>query len=292
MNDNTVVTHKAASILDEQPQDFLQDFNKGSWVTDHSENGIFYSSFSPEEFPLREAIVKLFVEKGILKDTNVELEYLHKHLTKEQMSLDHNELNDITKLLYEQNEFFLDAYKSFIKHICKTIIKKPCYFQKTPTIRVHFPHQEGFNWAPRFHTDILLGHPPCEVNIWAPITKTYGTNSLLLIPLAESLSVLNKFKGRFTQIPNEIQTNTELQQLLHKQASSVTLPYGDFVVFDSRCLHACQYNTEETTRISIDVRVVPVDDFNNKQLAYRGSGRRQVAFEVGDYYDVITSEEL
>ena len=42
----------------------------------------------------------------------------------------------------------------------------------------------------RYHSDIMLGHPPFEFNLWIPFTKVYSTNSMRLMPYKESIKLM------------------------------------------------------------------------------------------------------
>ena len=43
-----------------------------------------------------------------------------------------------------------------------------------------------------FHTDVMLGHPLKEINIWVSITDAFLSNSLRFMNLEKSLSFVNE----------------------------------------------------------------------------------------------------
>ena len=70
------------------------------------------------------------------------------------------------------------------------------------------------------------------------------------------------------------------------------LKYGEYVMFDPRCIHATQNNKTEHTRISIDLRVLPQGERPRMRIDYRGTGRLRMLFAPGHYYDERLSTEL
>ena len=65
-------------------------------------------------------------------------------------------------------------------------------------------------------------------------------------------------------------------------------PFSDIIIklllFDSRCIHASTLNKSNFTRVSMDVRVIPKNDYLNLPIKYQGTGRMQSNFAPGDYY--------
>lgn len=125
------------------------------------------------------AIRRALVEKGITRAADVNgldsLANLHTILTDEWKTLDDSELNKASTAFYENGDAFDALYRRFIKDVVAPHCGEPVWWQRTPTIRFHFPRQQGFDWRPRYHTDIMLGHPPQEVNLWIAVTNTYGS---------------------------------------------------------------------------------------------------------------------
>ena len=74
-------------------------------------------------------------------------------------------------------------------------------------------------------------------------------------------------------------------EAIKRSAIPVELDPGQFIAFDPRCLHGTQYNDTLSTRISIDVRVLAVETYKNMKRHYRGTGRRQLSFVPGQYFN-------
>ena len=61
--------------------------------------------------------------------------------------------------------------------------------------------------------------------------------------------------------------------------------YGDFIIFDPRCLHCTQYNDTKDTRVSMDIRIIMESAFfRNYSREYKTTGRKKMPF-----YQVIIS---
>eukprot|EP00929_Paragymnodinium_shiwhaense_P045312 TRINITY_DN23169_c0_g1_i2.p1 TRINITY_DN23169_c0_g1~~TRINITY_DN23169_c0_g1_i2.p1 ORF type:complete len:419 (+),score=55.04 TRINITY_DN23169_c0_g1_i2:101-1357(+) len=103
-------------------------------------------------------------------------------------------------------------------------------FQRRPGLRVQLAGGPGLT---PLHIDGDHGHSPWEINVWVPITKSYGSASLWV----ESAPG----KGDFHPLVGE---------------------YGSaFRFYGNRCLHFSTDNNEETTRVSFDCRFVRVRDW-------------------------------
>ena len=50
--------------------------------------------------------------------------------------------------------------------------------------------------------------------------------------------------------------------------------YGEYIMFDPRCLHCTQNNTTNDTRISMDIRVITKNNLAKYSRDYRSTGRQ------------------
>lgn len=238
---------------------------------------------------------RLLVEKNIVQSARLDglpLERLHEVLSESQKALDESELNAVSKAFYETGERFLELYRRLIRDVVGPLFGEDLYFQATPTLRFQFPGQKGFNWRPRIHSDIMLGHPPAEVNIWLPFTRAFGTNTMLIASLEDSSAILESLGYDFATFALRVQKDEAFWQACAKKMHPAELEYGELLLFDPRCLHATQNNDTDSTRISMDVRVILRRQFEKLPLEYRGTGRRRMLFAPGHYYDERSVNDL
>lgn len=293
----TYTTHNAIEFGAAERERFFAEFRRGghgrAWP-----DGIKYFDYDVARYPFARHIRRMLVAKGLLSDSQDavldKLENLHHVLAPDVMNLDASEINEVSRRFYEQDHEFLETYERFYRDEIRGRVTdgRDFLFQSTPTIRFHFPNQTGFNWSPRFHTDVMLGHPPQEVNLWLPVTQTSGTNTMRLAGLADSMRILESIGLDFKEFARLVQEDRAMQADCHAVSQPVCLANGQYVAFDSRCLHATQENKTDSTRISLDFRVLPLEDYRGLTVSYRGTGRRQMLFQQGHYYDARTSEQL
>jgi len=289
------ITHETSHWgTPEQEALFRAEFAAGSCVPRLHGTSIKTFRYDTGRYPLAELLVDDLVQKGFLKPADRArfggLTQLHRFLPDHLMALDHSELNEVSRAFYETSPAFVDAYRRLIREVITCdVVQMDCVFQRTPTIRFHFPQQEGFLWKPRFHTDVMLGHPPQEINIWLPLCQTRGTSSMRMAPLEPSLELLGRVGLDFEKFAQAVQVEDELQRACHAVSAPVELSYGEFIAFDPRCLHATQNNDTDQTRVSLDFRVMPVSDYAAMRLPYRGTGRLKKSFTRGAYYDEDTA---
>lgn len=289
-------THPTIKFNKKEMGIFREEFAKGSRLA-RLPNGQRRIRYNTKVYPLAEHIRRLLVTKGLVAANKLErlkrLEDLHTILPESLMTLDQWQLNGISRAFYDTDSLFIATYESMLKNIIgPEIVGEAFVFQSTPTIRFHFPNERGFNWNPTFHTDIMLGHPPQEINLWLAICGARGSASMSIANMKDGITLLELFDFDFPRLAEEIQHNPDIMRRCAKITKPVELEYGKVLAFDSRCLHATQLNHTNWTRISLDFRIVPMDDYQAMEMIYRGVGRRQMLFRQGHYYDKRSSIEL
>merc|ERR1719491_996686 len=71
---------------------------------------------------------------------------------------------------------FMATYHDFVRvFVLGHLQTDRVAFQTLPTFRCHLP---GCGAPGRPHRDEDYYHPFCEVNLWVPLTRVYGSNSL------------------------------------------------------------------------------------------------------------------
>jgi hypothetical protein len=167
---------------------------------------------------------------------------------------------------------------AFVRNeVCPALGVSRVAYQRRPTMRVHL---SGAKAMGKPHADGLepYNHQPGEVNVWVPLTKVWGSNSLT----SETAPGLGDFHA-FDAAP------------------------GEFVRFDgNRCWHYTTANDTARTRVSFDFRVVPIELFDETHRgpsrATRGANGKNAAaadvrpLRMGEYYvdsgvDVVDEDD-
>lgn len=266
---------------------FVDDIKQTNLMVSRFGSGHHVGRFDTKAIDFGAELKRLLVEKKIVTDAAVRgtaLEDLHRHLSPDATRLDDSELNSVSKAFYDTSEPFLALYRRFFRDVVGPLFGEDLYFQATPTLRFQFPHQGGFDWRPRIHTDIMLGHPPAEVNIWLPFTRAFGTNSMMIANLEDSIEILEDLSYDFEKLAWRVQKDDAFWRACAGKMRPVELQYGEFLLFDPRCLHATQNNVTDKTRISTDVRIILRRHMDSLPLEYRGTGRLRMLFAPGHYY--------
>lgn len=266
---------------------FVDDVKSTNLMMSRFGSGHYVGRFDTSRIDFGRELRKLIVAKNIAGADIVDqypLEELHKHLSQEVKRLDDSELNQVSKQFYDTSEPFLALYRRFFRDSVGALFGEDLYFQATPTLRFQFPHQGGFDWRPRIHTDIMLGHPPAEVNVWLPFTRAFGTNSMLIAGLEDSIEILEDLSYDFEKLAWRVQHDEPFWKSCAAKMRPVELEYGQYLLFDPRCLHATQDNVTDSTRISTDVRIILRRHMEALPIEYRGTGRLRMLFAPGHYY--------
>ena len=263
-------------------EDFITSLKRTSFIQKIDNSGHLVIDYNPKKFPFSSSMIDLLIESKFLKNS-VPLDKLHNYLSLEDMQVDKNQINNVIKSLYDTNKTNTNLYQKFMSEIIANHIGENAYIQKTPTNRFSFPFSKGMSYRD-YHIDIMLGHPPEEINVWVPFTNSSLAKSFKILPLEYSLELLKKYNYDMQAIHFEIWNNNKLFDSLEKNSIFVELKPGQALLFDSRCFHASVLNKSNYTRVSMDVRIIPVRDYNNLPFTYIGTGRRKSEFITGDYY--------
>lgn len=245
--------------------------------------------------PMINNLCKIFLKKlnSVLNKTiNFEdISNIHEMIDDEQKNYDLNfGVNKLTTNFYEIGKDFEHSYQTLLKEDIRKLIGEDFYFQKNPTLRIQLPHKTSKIFYPFFHSDIQLGHPPFGTNLWIPLNtpnenEGYGFS---ITSLKESIKVFEELDFKFDKL-NE--NKRKYAEKLKKFSEIQNFDFGKSVLFDSRCLHSTLPLTNHT-RVSIDVRIVPVSEYKKFPNIYQGSGRKKVLFVPGEGYNEMSIDKI
>ena len=155
---------------------------------------------------------------------------------------------------------FMNCYDEFMNiEMRHKIFNEPIVVQRYPTVRYATPNGKG---VAAYHVDSDYNHPIEETNIWLPFTATFDTNTI-----------------RIESQPGK------------KDYIALELNYGQYIAFPGGLLsHGNEVNQTNQTRVSIDMRVIPLSKFKSrpelKGLAY---GKPRTIEGPDAYYRVIAA---
>jgi hypothetical protein len=239
----------------------------------------------------REQIDRILLEKKLITET-VPLEDLHAHLSAEMNTYNFDDgINKISTYFYDTDDQFQAVYYNFIRHLRDHYVKEPFWFQLTPTIRIHSPNGKNNNHYPRYHSDIGYGHPPEEFNLWLPLTEELSGHGFTILPVADSAVLLQSFDYDFPAMIQAAIHDPTFSQRCDDLSLPVTTRFGDVLAFDSRSIHSGQPMTAHS-RASMDIRILPLSQYEKMDIEYQGSGRRRILFTPGHCYHTKNSDQI
>lgn len=242
---------------------------------------------------LAKQILRILRLKGAVQ-AEVALNELHRHIDPGLKDYNINDgVNKLSTLLYDTDEEFEGVYHAFVKDCVAKHFPYAFYFQATPTIRLHCPGGENAHHYPRYHTDIGYGHPPEEINLWLPLTAPQAPqqHGFRVSTVAQSREVLEEFGFDFAPFIERAVNEPAFNQELNAISPQIDAGFGELVAFDSRCIHTGEPLINHT-RVSMDIRIVPVEDFASIPVEYQGTGRRRMRYVPGAGYHSLSSKEL
>ncbi len=290
-----VIKNQIKNYGDDELSIFNDIFYKKSFFEKNlGQYGFIKQKFDASNYDFPEITSKI-ISDIIDKNLDCQLEEIHNNIDPKFLDIIEDGLTTkLQFLFYDHVERFRNIYLNFLKKTIRPIIGKDFYFQQNPTFRIFFPNPNWHSFSKAFyHTDLFLGHPLEMINIWMPITKCYSSNSISYTALDTSKKYYEKSNSNFFDFyKNYYDNKTNFYNNLKSLLQTFDAEYGEFMCFDSKCLHGTSENKTDITRISIDFRVLPADDISQFKIDYRGTGRKKMQMIPGEYYSSETIDNL
>ena len=257
----------------------------------YTEKRFFYEKFKTDdtfikcEFNLvfRDLLINFLKENLLVSEDFNNLENLHNEILDKSV-LDYEidtGINKLTHLLY--NIDVQDSYYEFL-HFLNGELGFDFYFQDILTFRIHAPGVKNWNEAyPRWHNDGNFGHPPDEFNIWITLTDNEHSGFYIMTK-KDSMNWHEEYDFDNERYVENIfkygNKKCDWNDRGFKSAYEVKSKIDSVYLFDSLCIHTAKPMIDET-RVSIDVRINPVDEFVD---GYIGTGNTGSEFWPGGYH--------
>lgn len=204
--------------------------------------------YDTTKYPLKELIQEILEVKEPLESL-----HLLKHYDKLVRETDQS--TQWHRRYYDKfHSRFYPTYKQLVEDIKYKFEYTSIVYQKVPTFRVQLA--DGNIAVGEWHKDKAYNHGSSEVNFWLPFTNTNELNSVWI----ESKEDLGDFRP-------------------------YTVNYGEILVFNgANLLHGNKANTSDSTRVSIDFRLVDPIKF---KPSTEGSINMKSKFDIGGYFELI-----
>jgi hypothetical protein len=245
-------------------------------------------------------IKRVMIKNGAINSYDFDLKDMHDYVSNELIDFTHDGMSELGKMFYDFDSEFISNYHEFIKWLSNDVLDFDFYFQATPTIRFNCsgaslktPKGNLFPF-PKYHTDLEYGHPPQEINLWWSFTDNDQTG-FEVANLENSKKWYESYDfdlDKFTKI--SCSNSSEF----HDYGSSISqeVKSNEILLFDARCIHSAIERNDNTTRVSMDIRINPVEDFTWPTIdgnpVYTGKGRVRAEFKPGGRYGYYPKSAL
>ena len=252
---------------------------ENKFFADHFKSDTVKLSFGDWNNVFRRELIRLLSEDYVVHDDD--LENLHLVISKKLFDYSMEKgVNPLTIKFYDTDDDFLKIYYDFLRAL-KTELGFDFYFQATPTIRFHAPDVKNEFHYPIFHSDpIVYGHPPQEINVWLSLTENKHSG-FYMVNREDSENWFAEYDFDIDKFKNDASDARDINDEFNKKgfglSKEVESDINCVYLFDSLCIHTNKPRKEET-RISIDVRINPVDQFVS---GYIGLGNMKADFKPG-----------
>jgi hypothetical protein len=250
-------------------------------------SGIAVFDFPQEDIHLKEAVEEMLVRAGISVPAEG-LNSLYKNLSQEDSTYVEGH-TPLTKRMHspDLNRRVHQEYFKLMRHLSDNLLKMNCYVQDKISVRVHQSvavTPSVLDYYPYYHADFFLGHPPRNYNVYIPITDHSECESFAIAGIDESMRLYKKFGSAEALFEAVNGKSDKFEKAVEAILKPVRIRYGQFLVFDSRCVHSVlPMKNGKRTRLSIDARVISVMDHGaNAAILNRPSKDRD--FSVGAFF--------
>lgn len=148
-------------------------------------------------------------------------------------------------------------------------------FENNPIVRFHIPgrfddrFRLGDGEIFSHHSDTMLGDYFQQVNCWLPFCDVKDTGALSVCSRETSLTTLGEFidhhefayadyKGSRPQFFEYMREHPERLAVIRADTMPINMRYGQCLLFDPRTLHGTAENVSDSTRVSMDFRIIPL----------------------------------
>lgn len=268
-----------------QKDTFLSDIKRKGVLQQVCPRGFGIYKYDPERFPF-EKTIRSTLDRVAPESSAVPLAEIHTILDSEQSTLTVDG-TPITQALYSLGLDFQSLYRDFLRNVvARSIFGQKVFFQRIPHFRLNVPHMRGSAWQGErlYHVDLATGHPPQEINIWVPLTDAHGSAAIVCADIESSLGLFETTDFDFIEFGRRLESGREMYDACTKITEQVEVNFGEFLVFDSRCIHATQINRTDNSRISFDTRIIIESEFRDFDDIYRSTGPMRSRFVPGDFF--------
>lgn len=145
---------------------------------------------------------------------------------------------------------FMEKFDAFVEeYIPQRIEGKRYMIQRQGTLRVVIPNQSSVVRRLAFHQGIFVGNGRGCRTIWTPFTKAHNTNTMWMVNYENSIDITKRFL-------NEKWSLEKLEEECLQTAFPIELEPGQSHLFFQEMLHGNVNNTENYTRVSMDMRIL------------------------------------
>ncbi len=174
-----------------------------------------------------------------LKSELRSLDELHNHI-------DAKKINDFRLYLFNQINTNFD-WRSAVLNLAgdelRSIIGPDISAQKKINFSIILPNDGTSQLG--MHSDSWSAESPFQVNLWMPITDTFGSNSMYLLDEKRTLEVTQSICNEsFYPIPDN----------LFDENDFLDMKFGEILIFNPCLLHGNVINRTDKTRIALHLR--------------------------------------
>ncbi|RZI60134.1 MAG: mitomycin antibiotic biosynthesis protein [Pseudomonas sp.] len=276
------------------------------------ENGITILDYPTSNFDLSGTLQQTLVDVYNLRNDFL-LNKIHECLSREQIVQHLKDSGHWHDPLQTLGAPMIEAYYKFVNWLSQHL-GFDFVFEHNPLVRYHIPGKLDDRYRLpdgelfTHHSDTLLGDYFQQINMWLPFCDVKNTAALSVCSKHASIRTLKSFaqtqeysydeyKDSRVAFFDYAKQRPQLISALQTDAMPVNLRYGQCLMFDPRVLHGTAENTENMTRVSMDFRILPVDDYESILRELELQGGRPNSYEgeglvKGEFYNALTAREV
>jgi len=209
----------------------------------------------------RDKIIKRLKKKN--KKFNGDLSLLHKYFSKKNINTIRIDcFNEINFNLKWENILKKIFFEELRKHLGSDIM-----VQTKLNLSIQMPYDKSSVLS--LHSDCWSADTPFQLNLWAPLTNAFKTNSMFIKDTSVTMNFIKTIK----------KNDKILKNIKPSVKDFVKVDYGQYLIFNPALLHGNVLNKTNKTRVSLNIRF--------KSFFSPEPGKRNPDRKFGTYYKIF-----
>lgn len=201
-------------------------------------------------------------------------------LEEAHLLIDPSKANDLrleSLKLVNMDKEFRNEVLHHLGNECEILLGSDLAIQKSFNIVCKFPNDPTYQIP--LHSDTWSGNSPFEINLWIPLTKSYGDNSMFIFSPEKWSQIRQKSHWQENNLSTFMTKHS-------KEAQIIEASPGDAIIFWSHLPHGNDVHCSDITRWSLNIRIKNLFT----PYGHKGLGDYFIPLKISPFHQMVLGE--